>query len=77
MSATLYLLRRPINKIDPSLFVPSEVHGDVVLLEDAVSSTLTLSHGKVLLLSEESTPGHVSYDDLVERIFQSDRVLVM
>lgn len=77
MAKTLYLLRRSVDTIDPSLFVPSESRGDIVLLEHGLASVLSHDEGEVLYLSDEPSRDRISYDDLIERLFQNDRTVVI
>jgi hypothetical protein len=58
---TLFLLRKPLDRIDPSLFLSSESDGDLVFLEEG---------------SANGQP-NLSYDLLVEKIFQSDYTVVI
>lgn len=77
MNTTLYLLRQPIERVNQAVFLPSESEGDVVLLEEAVTSVLSHSKGKVFSLVENSRHPFLSYDDLVQKIFQVDHVIVV
>lgn len=77
MNTTLYLLRRPIERVNQAVFLPSETEGDAVLLEEAGSSVLAHSKGKVFSLAENSRHSFLSYDDLIQKIFQVDHVIVV
>jgi hypothetical protein len=77
MAKTLYLLRRPIDHINSSLFLPSETEGTVVLLEQGITSSFDHSLGEIHRLSETSSESHISYDELIEKIFQHDRTIVI
>lgn len=79
MNKTLFLLRKSSEQISAAVFLPAETDGDVVLLEEAVSAPLSLKNGKVftVAMDTKSAVERMTYEDLVERIFQSDRVLVV
>ena len=65
----LYLLRKPVDLIDPSLFLASESDGDVVLLND--------SGGAVFTHIGDRTHHQRSYDALIKKIFECDRTIVI
>lgn len=79
MNSFLYLLRRPPDQIPDALFRPSEALGDVVLLEAATSSVMSVPHGIVLRLKHDGArdEGTLTYDELVHKIFDSERVMVI
>ncbi|BFU94701.1 MAG: hypothetical protein NTNFB02_14230 [Nitrospira sp.] len=79
MNSFLYLLRQPPDQIPDALFRPSDTLGDVVLLEAATSSVMSVPHGIVLRIEQGRArdEGTVTYDELVEKIFDSDRVMVI
>ncbi len=77
MNKTLYLIRKPVDRINPAMFVPSETEGDVVLLEEGGSFRLVHRGGAVFSLSEHAPHPRMTYDELVEMIFQSDRAMVI
>jgi hypothetical protein len=82
MSKTLYLIRQPIEHIHEAVFVPSETEGDVVLLEDSGLSPFPHQKGNVFSVGESqgqdaSGIRAISYDELIEKIFQSDRTIVI
>jgi hypothetical protein len=77
MNTTLYLLRQSIEHVNQAVFLPSETEGDVVLLEEGGSSVLSHSKGKVFSLAENSRHSFLSYDDLIDKIFQVDHVIVV
>ena len=77
MNTTLYLLRQPIEQVNQAVFLPSEAHGDVVLLEEGASSVLSHSKGKVFSLMAKSRHPLLSYDDLIDKIFEVDHVIVI
>lgn len=79
MSPFLYLLRRPPDQIPDALFRASDALGDVVLLEAAASSVVSVPHGLVLRLEQDRArdEGTLTYDELVEKIFATERVMVI
>lgn len=77
MKKILYLLRQPVDRIDPSLFLPSESHGDVVLLHQNAIVPFPYEGGTVFSVSSTESQTGLSYDDLVKKIFQSDRTIVI
>jgi hypothetical protein len=78
MSVTLYLLRQQPERISPSLLEVSDKNADIVCLEQLISPS-SIQSG---LLSDDDRPVPVSrrtltYDDLVEKIFSSERIIVL
>lgn len=77
MKKTLYLLRKPVDHIDPSLFLPSESQGDVIFLHQDAMTPFPYKGGTVFSLSNNESQNGLSYDDLVKKIFQSDHTIVI
>ena len=80
MSATLYILRQQPNRISPSLFQPGDTDMDIVFIEKAVEMVPPSIKGAVIAVERvEVDEAHsmLTYDDLVEKIFSSDRVMVL
>ena len=77
MNTTLYLLRQPVERVNHAVFLPSESEGDVVLLEEAGSSVFSHSKGEVFSLEENSRHSVLSYDNLIQKIFEVDHVIVV
>jgi hypothetical protein len=77
MKKTLYLLRKPGDRLNPALFLPSESRGDVVLLEDAANSLFTYEGGVVWSLTSHDGDRTVSYDTLVKKIFAYEHTVVI
>jgi hypothetical protein len=73
---TLYLLRKPLDRIDPSLFLASESGGDLVLLEEG-SPAFSYTGGAVFSLGTSNGQPNLSYDLLVKKIFESDYTVVI
>jgi hypothetical protein len=80
MSATLYLLRQTPDAISPSLFQVSDTDMDVVYVEQ-MSSVVPSSIKGGTVTDEEIVRGGsrqtLTYDDLVEKIFSSEHVVVL
>jgi len=78
MNTFLYLLRRPIDRIPAPLFLPTENAGDVVLIEAAATSSLRLEDGTAYVMDRERDAAEgLTYEDLVDKIFESERVIVI
>jgi len=80
MSATLYLLRRQPAHISPSLFRESDADMDIVFVEPATLTTLSSVKGAIVssegvMVSDSRQT--LRYDDLVEKIFSSEHVIVL
>jgi hypothetical protein len=80
MGMTLYLLRQHPDYVSPALFRAGDADTDVVFIERAVSmlpssvkETMTAIEGAVVGLSCPM----ITYDDLVEKIFSSEQVIVL
>ena len=76
MKKTLYLLRKPLARVDSALFVASQSQGDVVLL-DSTLAPFPHGGGAVLSLGVEDGDRTISYDALVRKIFDSDETIVI
>ena len=79
MSVTLYLLRQP-DSISPSLFRASDTDMDIVFIEHIVSTTPYSVKGVVVTAEGvlvRDSPQMMTYDDLVEKIFLSERIVVI
>ena len=80
MSATLYLLRQQPNHITPSLFRASNTDMDVVFLEHPTLITFSSMMGAVQPDGElvfDDSQQVLTYDDLVEKIFAVDSIIVL
>jgi hypothetical protein len=69
MSSTLYLLRQQPNSISSSLFRANDSDMDVIFLKEATSA----GHG----IEAVNSGSALTYDDLVEKIFSSEHVIVL
>lgn len=80
MGATLYILRQQQHHISPSLFDRSDAHIDVVFMEQGTSLT-HLSVEEVIAaggsIAARTSRQALTYDDLVEKIFSSEHVVVL
>ena len=80
MGATLYILRQKYDHISPSLFHMSDAHIDVVFLGQSTSLTrlgieeVSVSEGSIVARNSRQA---LTYDDLVEKIFSSEHVVVL
>ena len=80
MGTTLYLLRQHPDRISSSLFRASDADIDIVFVEQ--SSSITPSSVKGVVVAAEGMEvgfSHpmMTYDDLVEKIFSSEHVIVI
>ena len=80
MGTTLYLLRQQPDRISSSLFRASDADMEVVFLEQAASIVPSSMKG-VVVAAEGMAQSHslpmMTYDDLVEKIFSSEHVIVV
>jgi hypothetical protein len=80
MSETLYVLRQHPDRIPSSLFLDSDVNMDIILLEQGTSIGPS-SVKRAVVTTEEIAAGHsrtaMTYDDLVEKIFSSEHIIVL
>jgi hypothetical protein len=81
MSSTLYLLRQKPEQISPSLFQAGEADDmDVIFIEEALSMIPSSIKGALVLTEEMTVSGSrptLTYDDLVNKIFSSDHIVVL
>jgi hypothetical protein len=77
MKKTLYLLRKPVEQIDPTLFFPEQSKGDVVLLEESGCRLFPYQGGSVFFLTDEAAEHGLTYDTLVRKIFECDHTIVI
>ena len=77
---TLYLLRQHPDHISSSLFRASDTDMDIVFIEQASSRVPTSVKGVIVvtegMVGERSHPT-MTYDNLVEKIFSSERIIVV
>lgn len=80
MSATLYLLRQHPDFISSSLFRASDIDMDIVFIEQASSSLPSSVRGSVVATARmevEFSHPTMTYDELVEKIFSSEHIIVL
>jgi len=79
MGTTLYVLRQPPDRISTSLFRASDTDMDIVFIEQA--SSIVPSSVKGVVVTEGMAGGlsypTMTYDDLVEKIFSSEHIIVV
>ena len=80
MGNILYILRQHPDAISPSIFQVSDEGEDIVFIERA--SVVAPSSVKGFLVADDGrvdNPAHspMTYDDLVEKIFSSEHVIVV
>ena len=77
MGTTLYLLRRHSDCISSSLFRAGDADMDIVFVEQSISSSVK----GIVVAGDGMASGHshptMTYGDLVEKIFSSERVIVL
>jgi len=80
MSTTLYLLRQHPDRISSSLFQSSDADMDIVFVEQAASIAPSSVQG-VVVATEGMAVGFscptMTYDDLIEKIFSSEHIIVV
>ena len=80
MGTTLYLLRQEPDLISSSLFRASDADMDVVFIEQAASRIPSSVKG-VVVAAEGMVVGRsyptMTYDDLVEKIFSSEHIIIL
>jgi hypothetical protein len=80
MSATLYLLRQQPDLISPSLFRASDADIDIVFVGHATPIAHSFVKGVVVTAEGIVAGGSyltLTYDNLVEKIFSSEHVIVL
>ena len=80
MGTTLYLLRQHPDRISSSLFQSSDADMDIVFVEQAASIVPSSVQG-VVVAPEGMAVGFsyptMTYDDLIEKIFSSEHIIVV
>jgi hypothetical protein len=80
MGKTLYLLRHSPDRISSSIFRADDVDMDIVLVDQA-ASTISASVKDYVVVDEgmagEPSYPTVTYDDLIEKIFSNEHVIVV
>lgn len=80
MSTTLYVLRQHPDLISSSLFQASDADMDIVFIEQVSSIIPSPAKGNVVAIEEMAVGlSHptMTYDDLIEKIFSSEHIIVV
>ena len=77
MRKTLYVIRKPLDQINPAVFLPSESQGDVVLVDRTGDRNFPYAGGTVFTLHGGEADRVLTYDDLVRKIFECDHTVVI
>jgi hypothetical protein len=80
MSETLYLLRQHPEHIPSSLFLASDADMDIVFVEQGTSIGPSSVKGAVVTakgVATDHSGSTMTYDDLVEKIFSSEHIIVL
>jgi len=80
MGTTLYVLRQPLERISSSIFRASDSDMDLVFIEQAASMIPPSVKGLVVATEGMVVgPSHqpMTYDDLIEKIFSSEHIIVV
>jgi hypothetical protein len=77
MKKILYLLRKPVEQIDPALFLPEQSKGDVVLLQESGGRLFPYEGGSMFFVSDGEVQHGLTYDGLVKKIFECDHTIVI
>jgi hypothetical protein len=80
MGKTLYLLRQQPAGISSSLFHPGDADMDILFIEQAIATAPSSVKGLAVSVEKDvvgSSCPTITYDDLVERIFTSEHVIVV
>lgn len=73
MGTTLYLIRQDQDRISSSLFRASDLEMEIIHIDEATSIASSSMKGMVVGF----LPPTMTYDDLVGKIFSSERVIVI
>jgi hypothetical protein len=80
MGMTLYILRQQPAGISSSLFHPGDADMDILFVEQAISTAPSSVKGVAVTVEKDvvgSSSPTITYDDLIERIFSSEHVIVV
>ncbi len=80
MGVTLYILRQQHRHTSPTLFDMSDAHIDVVFMEQGTSLPPLGIEGVMVdggSITARSSRQNLTYDDLVEKIFSSEHVVIL
>jgi hypothetical protein len=80
MGTTLYVVRRSPDRIPSSIFQSNDLDMDIVFVEQEASMAPSAVKGFVMV-SEGVTVGGshpmMTFDDLIEKIFSSDHIIIV
>lgn len=81
MGTTLYLLRQPSDHISSSIFRASDADMDIVFVEQAVLMVPTSVNEYVVVddggMAGQRSHPTMTYDELIEKIFSCEHVIVV
>jgi hypothetical protein len=80
MGTTLYLLRQSPDRISSSIFQSNDIDKDIVFVEQAASLVPASVKGSVVVddgMAGEQAYPTVTYDDLIDKIFSYEHVIVV
>lgn len=80
MGTTLYVLRQPLDRISSSIFRSSDSDMDIVFVERAALMIPSSVKGVVIAadgMVVGSSHPTMTYDDLIEKIFSSEHIIVV
>ena len=80
MSTSLYLLRQHPDHISSSLFRASDTDMDIVFIEQSSAILPSSMNGAVVVtagMEVELSRATMTYDDLIEKIFSSEHIIVV
>ena len=80
MSTTLYVLRQHPDHISSSLFRASDTDMDIVFVEQASSIVPSSVKGIAIAvkgIAVELSHPTMTYDDLIEKVFSSEHIIVI
>ncbi len=80
MGTTLYLLRQSPDRISSSIFQANDLDKDIVFVEQAASTVPASVTDSVVVdegMAGEQTYPTVTYDDLIDKIFSYEHVIVV
>jgi len=80
MGTTLYILRRSPDRIPSSIFRSSDLNMDIVFLEPAALIAPSAVKGLVIeseLAVVEGSHPTIIFDDLIDKIFSSEHIIVV
>ena len=80
MGTTLYLIRQDLDRVSSSLFRASDIDMDIVFIEEATSIASSSVKGVVVTAEGLEVGGSrptLTYEELVEKIFSSEHIIII